>query len=144
MILTFSEPKFEDLLIRNIKGTTFREDKRDRWKAGIVAHMWMHNPRNVRLNPHHIKNDTIYSIDYVVFIPVKGIIRFYTDETRKKLDFSYSEKRDLKRLNRVARIDGFKDFEEMKQWFIKRGYTDPKGYKMKRLWFDGYFDDLPF
>lgn len=144
MILTFSEPMFENLLIRNIKGTTFREDKRDRWKVGIVAHMWMHNPRNVRLNPHHIKNDTVHSIDYVVFIPVKGVIKFYADETRKKCEGTFSEKRKLNSLNRIAHTDGFKDFEEMKQWFLKRGYTDPKGYKMKRIWFNEYFDDLPF
>lgn len=144
MILTFSEPKFENLLLRDIKGTTFREDKHNRWKVGMIAHMWMHNPRNVRLFPHYIKKDIIHSIDYVVFIPVKGIIKFYTDETRKKWEGTFSEERHLSSLNRIAHTDGFSDFEEMKQWFLKRGYTDPKGYKMKRLWFNSYFANLPF
>ena len=144
MILTFSEPKFEQQLRDGWKGTTFREDKNDRWKVGMKAHMWMHNPRNVRLNPHHIKDDIIYSIDYVVFIPVKGILKIYENEKRKKADIIFSEKRNLKRLNCIAKTDGFLDFKEMKQWFLKHGYTDPKGYKMKRLWFESYFDDLPF
>ena len=144
MILTFSEPKFVNLLLKNIKGTTFRVDKTNRWKVGMIAHMWMHNPCNVRLNPHHIKNDTIYSIEYVLFIPIKGILKIYLDDTYTDIEITLSVKRQKNRLDGIARIDGFKDFAEMKEWFIKKGYTDPAGYRMKRLWFSGYFDNLPF
>ena len=144
MILTFSEPKFEDLLLQNIKGTTFRVDKTNRWKVGMIAHMWMHNPRNVRLNPHYIKTDIIEYVEYVLFIPIKGILKIYVDNTYTDIDISLSAKKQKYRLDIIARTDGFSDFEKMKDWFLKNGYTDPAGYRMKRLWFSGYFEDLPF
>ena len=144
MILTFSELKFELRIINGIKGTTFREDKHDRWKVGITANLWMHNPRNVKLNPHHIKDDVICDIDYVLLIPVKDTIRFYNEYYTKRSK-TYSVSRSKRHIDRTARVDGFDNWEDMKQWFIKRGYTDPKGYRMKRLFFKSwYYDDLPF
>jgi len=144
MILTFSEPKFEDRLLSNFKGTTFREDKHNRWKKGMTAHMWMHNPRNVKLNPHHIKNDKIHDINYVVLIPIKDTIRFYLDSNYKERWKTVTKKRGIKRLNTIAFVDGFESWEDMKQWFLKRGYTDPKGYKMKRISFQSFYTGLPF
>mgnify|MGYP001806949628 CR=1 FL=1 len=139
MILTFSEPKFEDLIIRGEKWTTFREDKKNRWKVGVTANLWMHNPRNVRLNPHHIKDEIIHKIEYVVINFVKNEITYCLNENytgryyKHTLKSKFSD--DSLKLDHVANVDGFENWEEMKDWFIKRGYTDPKGYKMKRLIF---------
>ena len=144
MLLTFSEPKFEKRLLDNFKGSTFREDKKNRWKVGMTAHLWMHNPRNVKLKPHHIKDDKIFDIDYVILIPVKDRILFYFDADYKERYKTFSLKTNITRLNSIAFCDGFDDWEDMKQWFMKRGYTDTKGYKMKRLCFESFFTYLPF
>jgi len=146
MILTFSELKFEKYLLENRKGTTFREDKHNRWDIGMTANLWMHNPRNVKLKPHFIKDDIIYDIDCVQLIPILDTIKFYFDLNHKEWYQTISIKNRKKRLNNIAFVDGFENWEEMKQWFLKRGYTDPHGYAMKRLCFKSFYvsENLPF
>lgn len=140
MILTFSEPKFEERILNGWKGTTFREDKNNRWKVGMIAHMWMHNPRNVQLNPHHIKNDLIYNIHRVVLNPVMDYIQYYYDEEYKCPGIKYTATDLHTFIDTIASSDGFEDWKEMKEWFIKRGYTNTEGYRMKRLLFKSFYN----
>lgn len=45
MILPFSEIKFVKRWLKGFKQHTLREDKNDRWKAGMEIHAWYLNPR---------------------------------------------------------------------------------------------------
>ena len=52
MILTYSNPRFKDLILSGQKIHTIREDKNRRWKPGMKIQHWMGNPRNPSKNPH--------------------------------------------------------------------------------------------
>jgi len=129
MILTFSEDKFETRIKAGTKYTTFREDKLNRWDVGMKIHFWRGNPRNTRgkNKPHTFGNGEVTGIMKVRIYPTKDRIRF--------IGHSLSLVKDLTALNTIAIIDGFDNWQDMKQWFISRGKIDPKGYRMKRIIF---------
>ena len=48
MLLTFTKPKFEQLIKDCVKVHTIRADKGSRWQVGTKIHFWRGNPRNTR------------------------------------------------------------------------------------------------
>lgn len=52
MLLTYSIPKFKDLIRSGQKIHTIRPDAHNRWKPGMSIQHWMYNPRNKSKNPH--------------------------------------------------------------------------------------------
>ena len=48
MLLTFSKSEFRDRIRKGVKIHSIREDKYNRWKAGMNIHFWLGNPRNKR------------------------------------------------------------------------------------------------
>ena len=48
MLLTFTKPRFEQLIKDCVKVHTIRADKGNRWYIGTKIHFWLGNPRNTR------------------------------------------------------------------------------------------------
>ena len=66
MILSYSKPSFKADILAGIKKHTLREDIHNRWKPGMKIHHWMHNPRNVKKNPHEFMINHCTSIQEVI------------------------------------------------------------------------------
>lgn len=47
MLLTYSFPKFKDLILSGQKIHTIRADPKKRWKPGMAIQHWLGSPRNV-------------------------------------------------------------------------------------------------
>jgi len=65
MILSYSNPKFKDMILSGHKIHTIRQDMHDRWKVGISIQHWMYNPRNVAKCPHKFLDGTCAGIQYI-------------------------------------------------------------------------------
>lgn len=122
MILTFSQRRMEQRIISGIKRTTIRTDAHCRWKPGSVIHFWMHNPRNVFKNPYCFAVGRVRYIEDIQILPSANMV--IIARAGNKLFFSSAES-----LNEIAVLDGFDDWEDMKNWFR----TDFTG---KRLTFE--------
>jgi hypothetical protein len=108
MLLTFKEPKFEQLIKDCVKVHTIRVDKGNRWQVGKKIHFWRGNPRNTRgkQKPYQFGTGEVSRIEEIEINPhfdyvVIGGLKFH-----------------LKRwLDELAIDDGFEDWEEMKTFF---------------------------
>ncbi|MFT3753703.1 MAG: ASCH domain-containing protein [Paludibacter sp.] len=108
MLLTFSKQQFVDRILSGDKIHTIREDKTNRWKAGTKIHFWKGNPRNVKNNPYQFATGTVRDTLTIQILPNENKIHFpILGTTIKSLD----------NLNRIAKSDGFDNWEEMKNWF---------------------------
>ena len=117
MLLTFTKPQFEGLIKEKIKVHTIRADKANRWKVGTKIHFWLGNPRNTRgkNKPHQFGTGVVARIEPIVIFPHSNLI---------KIDgVKYEE---IESLNEIAINDGFKDWEEMKQFFGNEEWFDGK------------------
>lgn len=127
MILTFSKPEFVELIKKGIKIHTIREDKHNRWQQGMKIQFWYGNPRNKKSNPeiHQFGTGTCIAITDINIFPEKNVVVTFS----KKLFTLLNTFTNLNDLNKLARADGFKNWEEMKKWFNESFYG-------KLIWFN--------
>lgn len=107
MLLTFSLPQFEQLILTGVKRHTIRRDAKDRWHAGMRIHFWMGNPRNTKRvpKPYPFATGVVASVQDIRILTYSGIV--WLD--REVLN-------DAKR-HALAVADGFADWDEMAQFF---------------------------
>lgn len=115
MLLTFTKPKFKDLIKQGVKQHTIREDKHNRWKVGNSIQFWMGNPRNV-----HAKNKP-HQFATGVCSRVETIRMYFALPEDWQEDVVYIGE-DIKlskpeELNALAVNDGFENWGQMKFWF---------------------------
>lgn len=110
MILTFSQRRMEQRIISGIKRTTIRTDAHNRWKPGRYIHFWMHNSRNISKNPYCFAVGWVRYIEDIQILPSANTV--IIARAGNKLFFSSAES-----LNEIAVLDGFDDWEDMKNWF---------------------------
>lgn len=128
MILTFSETKFEKGIIAGTKRTSLREDKKSRWRIGRLIHFWLHNPRNVKLNPHCFAVGKVVNIEIIkIDFDDDTIYIFDPEENNVSMIVSFDGLEDF------AKIDGFDSWNDMKAWFLNRKKNIFRG---KRIWFE--------
>ena len=102
MILTFKE-RFVEPILNSTKIHTIREDKYNRWKKGMKIHFWCGNPRNITKNPYQFAEGTVCQIIRLIINKENDIV----------LRENYLYKKE--HLDRFARWDGLKDWEDMKR-----------------------------
>lgn len=110
MLITF-QPQLILPIMRGTKIHTIREDKNNRWKAGMQADMWCRNPRNTHLNPFKLGIAKIESVSEIVIDAGINCVYLLTPHRR------YYEPSNL---DIFARQDGFPSWEEMKKFFPER------------------------
>jgi hypothetical protein len=106
MILTFSKTEFATAIKQGTKIHTIREDKCNRWHPGCFIHFWLHNPRNIKLKPYQFAKGVVSFVCPIEIFPAKDEI-YITGHLIN----------DPLLLNKVAINDGFKDWNEMKEFF---------------------------
>jgi hypothetical protein len=107
MLLTFSKTEFEHLIKSGIKIFTIRQDRHNRWKEGMKIHFWMHNPRNIKMDPYPFGQGIVASVEPILLLLKEN--RIIIGENQE-ID-------SASRLDQLAVCDGFKNWQEMKQWF---------------------------
>jgi len=122
MLLTFSKTQFEPLIKKGIKIHSIRADKHNRWQPGMSIQFWMGNPRNVKNNPYQFGTGYVSMVRNIEIFPNLNIIGFIGCKMS-----------DEKRLNFIAKSDGFKDWDEMKEFF-KEDFTGKLIYWEKCVW----------
>lgn len=116
MLLTFTKPEFEDLIKDGIKKHTIRADKGNRWKVGNSIQFWRGNPRNTRgkVKPRQFgtgvasRVETI-RMDFAIPEDWQEDVVYIGNDIKLKSD---------EELNALAINDGFKNWSDMKHWFI--------------------------
>jgi hypothetical protein len=120
MLLTYSNDRFPPLIKKGIKIHTIRLDQNDRWKPGMQIHHWMHNPRNVKMNPYHFN-----APDCEILIS-KQPIEIQPDIDMIRVTDSYGGVRFLSDIERelLAKNDGFTSLRQFYTWFNEpfKGY----------------------
>jgi hypothetical protein len=111
MILTFKE-RFVEKILSGEKIHTIRKDTMERWYIGAKIHFWCGNPRNISKNPYHFADGIVKRIIPVKINPKDDYVII------DALAYHWTG------INDFARNDGFKDWEDMKQFF-------PMGFKGK-------------
>lgn len=109
MLLTFTKPKFEDLIKENIKQHTIRADKNNRWKVGNTIQFWNGNPRNTNAKnkPHQFGTGVCCKVVPINIYPKNDAI------ICDGYGLSISE------IESLAINDGFENWEEMKTFFTE-------------------------
>ena len=110
MILTYSRQTFKDKRLSGDKIHTIREDRHNRWKTGMMAHEWLHNPRNVTKNPHYFATSQVQSIQRIEIIRVSD----HLNETMVKVDGRELNQDEAQAL---AWNDGFINLVDFWLWF---------------------------
>lgn len=113
MILSFSRDSFEGAIKARTKIHTIRRDEHNRWKTGMSIQFWRGNPRNVKSNPYQFGTGVVNRIGFIEIYPTKNLIRL------SYAGVNYLPVSDIRALNQLARNDGFRDWEEMKEWFTE-------------------------
>jgi hypothetical protein len=108
MLLTFTVPKFEQLIKDQVKVHTIRTDQHNRWKVGMKIHFWMGNPRNTRgkIKPYQFGTGKVERIDSIVINPNADLVII------NGYEFKHAQS-----LKDIARNDGFDSWQEMKSFF---------------------------
>lgn len=109
MLLTFTLPKFENLIKSGVKKHTIRVDKTNRWEVGRKIEFWKGNPRNVKSNPYQFGTGEVDRILHIEIHPETNQIIIGAD--------CYN---NTEVLNKVAVSDGFENWEEMKTFFTEK------------------------
>lgn len=124
MILTYSNPRFKDLILSGEKIHTIREDKKMRWKPGMKIQHWMGNPRNVKKEPHQFAEGICQAVRDVVITrrydrpePVVFMFETYEHEGRFLLKNEIYE---------LAKNDGL-TIDEFREWFVPESLPDFRG-----------------
>jgi len=113
MILSYSLPKFKDLILSGEKIHTIRDDKHMRWKPGMSIQHWLGNPRNVSKNPHQFAVGECKAVQEVYIRRrgtslVPGVCLFSTGSERWLSDEQTIE---------LAKNDGL-TIDEFREWFV--------------------------
>ena len=108
MLLTFTKPKFEQLIKDCVKVHTIRADKGSRWQVGTKIHFWRGNPRNTRgkEKPYQFGTGEVSRIEEVKINPHLNYVVIDGVEFCAKGE-----------LDAIAINDGFENWEEMKTFF---------------------------
>lgn len=114
MLLTFTLPKFENLIKSGIKKHTIRVDKTNRWKVGRPIEFWKGNPRNKTANPYQFGTGICTRFEWICIDPIKNEITIGDTDNQTKTVFT-----DAQSLNDIAVNDGFDNWEEMKTFFTE-------------------------
>ena len=115
MILSFSQDQFRDRILDGTKIHTIRQDRTERWKPGMVMHMWRGNPRNVSKNPKEFCTRYRLVSKQEIFISPKLKQVQITVDGDKKTVYDMIE---------LALNDGFDDEQQFWDYFTE----DFKGY----------------
>lgn len=110
MVLGF-KPQFEDLIQTGQKKHTIREDKHDRWKAGMVIHFatGVRTKLYEQFKEGKCKSVQTIRIDHD-YIPLIGhCISVFIDDRSLPPD----------EILKLAKNDGFEDTSEFFNWFNK-------------------------
>lgn len=109
MLLTFSKPKFKDLIKQGIKRHTIRKDKHNRWKVGNSIQFWLGNPRNVHAKnkPHQFGTGVCCKVAPISIYPNNDAI----------ICDGYGL--EMYEIEYLAIHDGFESWEEMKTFFTE-------------------------
>lgn len=113
MILTFSRDTFVAAIKDGTKKHTIRKDRGNRWKPGANIHFWRNNPRNVKLNPYQFGTGKCIDVANIEIYPATDRVKISQDGRK------YETLADMDSLNALAVNDGFRDWQEMKQWFTE-------------------------
>jgi len=76
MILSYSFPQFEQLILDGDKIHTFRRDTARRWKPGRHIDHYMGSPRNPRSNPRKFAEGECKAVQEVSILRVKGTHKY--------------------------------------------------------------------
>lgn len=113
MILSFSRDSFVDAIKAGAKIHTIRRDEHNRWKPGMTIQFWRGNPRNVKNNPYQFGTGVVEKVLLIEIFPNKDMVRLSFDRN------IFATITSAHKLNQLAVNDGFKDWEEMKEWFTE-------------------------
>jgi len=105
MLLTFKK-QFVDLICQGTKIHTIRTDKSNRWKVGMKIHFWSGNPRNPSKHPYQFAEGIVKQIVQIEIMPEINCIQLGSRPYKYNGD-----------IEQIALNDGFRDWEEMKQFF---------------------------
>ena len=119
MLLTFTKPRFEQLIKDCVKVHTIRADKGNRWYIGTKIHFWLGNPRNTRgkVKPYQFgvgevsRVETI-RMDFACAEDWQQDAVYIADDIKLKT---------AEELNALAVNDGFESWSQMKHWFVNDG-----------------------
>lgn len=128
MILTF-KPQFVEPIKAGTKIHTIREDKKGRWKTGMKIQFWNGNPRNVKAKPHQFQSGICTDVKQInIDIDWSKIFIIGSNLSDTTVITGISK------LNEFAVKDGFKDWNEMRQWFMDQ-YPDIVVFVGKIIYF---------
>lgn len=111
MILTFSKKQFAESILSGSKIHTIRQDKKNRWKAGMKIHFWSGNPRNVKNNP--------YQFGYGFCTKVEDIQMDFVNNSAV-ISCKFLKGQNI--LDELAKNDGFENWWQLKKWFCENGH----------------------
>jgi hypothetical protein len=126
MLLTFSKPKFKDLIKNGTKKHTIRADKSDRWKVGNSIQFWNGNPRNTKAKnkPYQFgygicceikKINILHSQNFsTLIIDDEEIETLWVDDCSFRV---YSTEYECPVFYQLAKDDGFDSIEKFLEWF---------------------------
>lgn len=123
MILSFKE-QFVEKIKQGQKVTTIR--KSGRWKDGQKIHFWKGSPRNSKSNPYHFGMGKVDYIDHIELSFGKDnedyliYVTFRPDGSVYSTDYLYdfNDTKDRMTMEFFAIRDGFKDWNELREWFL--------------------------
>lgn len=126
MILTYTLPKFKDLILSGEKIHTIRADPHGRWKPGRSIQHWMGNPRNVHAKekPHEFAAGECKAVQEV-WMSRKDGDEYWCDGVTVYLIGAgrWMKPGDIKEL---AENDGL-TIEEFREWFVPEGKPEFQG-----------------
>lgn len=108
MILAFTKEAFIDKIKTGSKIHTIRADKNDRWKPGMKIQFYSGFPRVKRSNPYQFGTGVCDRVELVSIFPKINRVMIH------KIGLILQDRQSL---NEFAVCDGFKDWNEMKQFF---------------------------
>ena len=118
MILSYSFPQFEQMILEGEKIHTFRKDPTWRWKAGLRIEHYMGSPRNPKSNPRCILKSTCFSVQRVSIMNQQGEIKLAFYDTSVQYYIASTSPRIVseKLLHEIVKNDGL-SIEEFKAFF---------------------------
>ena len=140
MILSFKE-QFKDKILKGQKIHTIREDKHNRWKAGMKIHFWKGNPRNVGKNPYQFAENTVTRTAKIEINWIRDTEGDFEVDGKMAKSHRFEVKvndqiLDDDTLRDLAISDGFDDIEGFARWF-------KKGFKGKLIyWYFGALKEV--
>ena len=79
----------------------------------MTIQFWRGNPRNVKSNPYQFGTGVVEKVLLIEIFPNKDMVRLSFDRN------IFATITSAHKLNQLAVNDGFKDWEEMKEWFTE-------------------------